>query len=77
MSLPGKGAPQEDKDGDRRQKRSNDYLCEMDVDLSHDPLDIPRQVSPIQTGEADLTIGSRYIAGVRVLNWSLRRLLLS
>lgn len=64
-------------DGFRRSIASYECLCEMDADLSHDPLDIPRLVAPVQAGEADLTIGSRYIGGVRVLNWSLRRLLLS
>ena len=64
-------------DGFRRSLASYECLCEMDADLSHDPLDIPRLVAPVQAGEADLTIGSRYIGGVRVLNWSLRRLLLS
>lgn len=64
-------------DGFRRSLTSYECLCEMDADLSHDPLDIPRLVAPVQAGEADLTIGSRYIGGVRVLNWSMRRLLLS
>lgn len=64
-------------DGFRRALDTSEYICVMDADLSHDPLDIPRLVAPVQAGEADLAIGSRYIGGVRILNWSLQRLLLS
>jgi len=53
------------------------YICEMDADLSHDPSDLPRLVEPVRTGEADLAIGSRYVGGVRVINWPLTRLVLS
>ena len=55
----------------------NSYECvfEMDADFSHDPLDIPRFLKEI--GTYDLILGSRYIHGVRVLNWPIRRLLLS
>jgi dolichol-phosphate mannosyltransferase len=54
-----------------------DYVCEMDADLSHDPADLPRLLAPVRAGEADLTIGSRYAGGVRVINWPLRRLVIS
>jgi dolichol-phosphate mannosyltransferase len=53
------------------------YICEMDADLSHDPADLPKLIDPVEQGLADLTIGSRYIGGTRVVNWPLRRLLLS
>ncbi len=53
------------------------YLCEMDADLSHNPEDLPRLIAPIRAGEADLAIGSRYVDGVRVVNWPLSRLILS
>jgi dolichol-phosphate mannosyltransferase len=53
------------------------YICEMDADLSHDPSDLPRLIAPVKAGEADLTIGSRYVDGVRVINWPLMRLVLS
>lgn len=53
------------------------YVCEMDADLSHDPADLPRLIAPVQRDEADLTIGSRYVGGVRVINWPLTRLILS
>lgn len=52
-------------------------VCEMDADLSHDPRDLPRLLEPVQTGSADLVIGSRYKDGVRTVNWPLLRLILS
>jgi dolichol-phosphate mannosyltransferase len=48
---------------------------EMDADLSHNPDDAPRLLQ--SASDADLVIGSRYIQGIRVINWPLRRLLLS
>ena len=54
-----------------------DYICEMDADLSHNPHDLPLLIAPVRSGEADLAIGSRYINGVRVMNWPLSRLILS
>ena len=53
------------------------FVCEMDADLSHNPEDLPRLIAPVQQGEADLAIGSRYINGVRVVDWPLSRLILS
>lgn len=53
------------------------YVCEMDADLSHNPDDLPLLIEPVRHGEADLAIGSRYIEGVRVMNWPLSRLILS
>lgn len=50
-------------------------IFEMDADLSHDPNEIPNFVRAAQ--QAHLVIGSRYISGVNVVNWPLRRLLLS
>ena len=52
-----------------------DYLLEMDADLSHDPCEIPNFLNAM--ADADLVLGSRYINGVRVMNWPIRRLLLS
>lgn len=49
---------------------------EMDADLSHDPADVPRLVDALDAG-ADLAVGSRYLNGVRVMNWPEHRLLLS
>ena len=53
-----------------------DVCVEMDADLSHDPQDIPRLLATIEQG-ADLVIGSRYLDGIRVLNWPPGRLFLS
>lgn len=49
---------------------------EMDADFSHDPADIPRLLQRIEEG-ADIALGSRYVDGIRVINWPARRLLLS
>lgn len=52
-------------------------ICvEMDADFSHDPADVPRLLSTIEGG-ADIALGSRYVDGIRVINWPARRLLLS
>ncbi|MFT5144926.1 MAG: dolichol-phosphate mannosyltransferase [Rhodothermales bacterium] len=53
------------------------YICEMDADLSHQPADVPALIAPVRAGTADLVVGSRYIQGVRVINWPLSRLILS
>ena len=52
-----------------------DLIVQIDADLSHNPDDIPRMVE--MSKSADLVIGSRYIDGVNVVNWPMRRLLLS
>ncbi|MDP7464857.1 MAG: polyprenol monophosphomannose synthase [Candidatus Marinimicrobia bacterium] len=52
-----------------------DLVVQIDADLSHNPDDIPRMVE--MSKSADLVIGSRYIDGVNVVNWPMRRLLLS
>jgi dolichol-phosphate mannosyltransferase len=51
-------------------------VFEMDADFSHDPKYLKKFVEKINEGY-DLVIGSRYIKGVSVVNWPLRRLLLS
>jgi dolichol-phosphate mannosyltransferase len=56
-------------------KNNYDYIFEMDADFSHDPNEIKNFLEAIK--ENDLVLGSRYINGVRVLNWPMRRLLLS
>jgi len=53
-----------------------DYVFEMDADLSHDPKYLPDMIRTIET-EADVVVGSRYIYGVSVAHWPLKRLLLS
>jgi dolichol-phosphate mannosyltransferase len=52
-----------------------DYLLEMDADFSHDPATLPLFLSAILKN--DLVIGSRYLNGVSVVNWPIRRLILS
>lgn len=52
-----------------------DFLIEMDADFSHDPAVLPVFLEQIKTH--DLVIGSRYLNGISVVNWPLRRLMLS
>ena len=52
-----------------------DVIATLDADFSHDPADLPKLVAALQM--ADVAIGSRYVDGIRVLNWDVRRLLLS
>jgi dolichol-phosphate mannosyltransferase len=56
-------------------ERDYDAIVQMDADLSHDPNDVPRLVAELT--DNDLVIGSRYIDGVSVVNWPIRRLILS
>ena len=56
-------------------KRDYEFIFEMDGDFSHDPEDIPRFLEA--TKDADLVLGTRYRGGIRVINWPLRRLMLS
>ena len=56
-------------------KNGYDYIFEMDADYSHDPKEIGNFLEAIK--DKDLVLGSRYIKGVNVVNWPIRRLLLS
>lgn len=56
-------------------ERDYEYIFEMDCDFSHDPKQVPDLLEAAQTN--DLAIGSRYIGGIRIINWPFRRLLLS
>ena len=51
------------------------FIFEMDADFSHDPKFLPDFLRAIE--HADLVLGSRYAAGVNVINWPISRLLLS
>lgn len=53
-----------------------DFVCQMDADLSHDPKYLPELIAAA-AGGADLVIGSRYLNGISVVNWPLRRIILS
>ncbi len=56
-------------------ERDYDIAIQMDADFSHDPKVIPQFLEAIENN--DLVIGSRYIQGVNVINWPMKRLLLS
>ena len=52
-------------------------VVQMDADWSHDPGALPALLGPLEAGEADLVIGSRYTRGGRVTDWGLGRRLIS
>ena len=53
------------------------YIFEMDADFSHNPNDLPRLYKACHDDGADLSIGSRYVSGVNVVNWPMGRVLMS
>jgi dolichol-phosphate mannosyltransferase len=63
-------------DGMKRSQSTNaDVVCQMDADFSHDPKYLPDLVAA--ASQYDLVIGSRYLHGISVVNWPLRRVVLS
>jgi len=58
-------------------ERKYDYIFEMDADFSHAPTDLPRLYEACAYDGYDLSIGSRYISGVNVVNWPMSRVLMS
>ena len=54
-----------------------DYIFEMDADFSHNPADLPRLYKACAEEGADLSIGSRYVSAVNVVNWPIGRILMS
>jgi dolichol-phosphate mannosyltransferase len=56
-------------------EKGYEFVFELDGDLSHNPDDIPMFLEAAR--EADLVLGSRYLNGIRVINWPLSRLMLS
>ena len=56
-------------------ERDYRFIFEMDCDFSHDPAQVPDLLEAAQSN--DLVIGSRYIDGIRIINWPFKRLLLS
>jgi len=56
-------------------ERDYELVFEMDADFSHDPRYLPDFLEAIK--DNDLVLGSRYISGVNVVNWQMRRLMLS
>jgi dolichol-phosphate mannosyltransferase len=53
-----------------------DFIFEMDADFSHNPNDLPRLLNACLQG-ADIAVGSRYVKGGDIKNWSKDRILLS
>ena len=53
------------------------YIFEMDADFSHNPEDLIKLYNACEIGGADMSIGSRYVKGVNVVNWPMSRVLMS
>lgn len=58
-------------------ERNYEYVFEMDADFSHDPNDLPRLYAACHDEGGDVSVGSRYITGVNVVNWPMGRVLMS
>lgn len=58
-------------------ERGYEYIFEMDADFSHDPKDLPRLYNACAVEGHDVSVGSRYITGVNVVNWPIGRVLMS
>lgn len=58
-------------------EREYEYIFEMDADFSHNPNDLPRLYAACHDGGNDVSIGSRYVSGVNVVNWPMGRVLMS
>ena len=53
------------------------FVMEMDSDFSHSPADLARLLSAVRDGGADLALGSRYVPGGGIENWSASRRVIS
>ena len=58
-------------------QRSYEYIFEMDADFSHNPDDLSRLYSACALDGADISVGSRYVKGITVVNWPMSRIILS
>ena len=58
-------------------ERDYEYVIEMDADFSHNPNDLIPLREACHDGDADLSVGSRYITGVNVVNWPMGRVIMS
>ncbi|MDB2385313.1 polyprenol monophosphomannose synthase [Polaribacter sp.] len=58
-------------------QKGYEYIIEMDADFSHNPKDLNRLYKACANKGADVAIGSRYSQGVNVVNWPMKRVLLS
>ena len=54
-----------------------DLICQMDADLSHDPAQLPDLLAAAASDDVDMVIGSRYVPGGQILNWPVKRHILS
>ncbi len=54
-----------------------EYICEMDADFSHNACDLIKLRDACASGHSDMSIGSRYVTGVNVVNWPMGRVLMS
>ncbi|HEX5743678.1 MAG TPA: polyprenol monophosphomannose synthase [Flavobacteriaceae bacterium] len=57
--------------------KSYEYIIEMDADFSHNPNDLIRLYNACKIEGADMSVGSRYSVGVNVVNWPMKRVLMS
>jgi dolichol-phosphate mannosyltransferase len=58
-------------------ERDYQYIFEMDADFSHNPDDLIRLLAACETAGGDMSVGSRYISGGKVVNWPKDRILMS
>lgn len=58
-------------------EKGYEYIFEMDADFSHNPRDLKRLYYACKKEKYDVSIGSRYIKGVNVVNWPMGRVLMS
>lgn len=58
-------------------EKSYQYICEMDCDFSHNPADLAHLINACENEGAAMSIGSRYVTGVNVVNWPMGRVLMS
>ena len=58
-------------------ERDYEYILEMDADFSHPVDKLPELQAACATGGADVSVGSRYVSGVNVVNWPMGRMLMS
>lgn len=54
-----------------------EYIIEMDADFSHNPADLPAMRAACADDGYDVSVGSRYVSGVNVVNWPMGRVLMS
>ena len=58
-------------------EKGYEFIFEMDADFSHNPNDLVKLYAACSNGGADMSVGSRYIKGLNVLNWPIGRVLMS